>query len=100
MKFNFNYENKEYRIECLDCKSFFMKARGLMFRKASKPLLFRFNTLGIHKIHSYFCQPFHAIWFNHGDVVGDTIIQKKGVVAFPNSPADTLLELPLDWRVG
>lgn len=40
----------------------FGKVSGLMFRKKSKPLLFKFKRPTRIPIHSFFCKPFHAVW--------------------------------------
>ena len=48
-------------MEVRICDTLFSRARGLMFRKKSLPLLFVFKKAGIRSIHSFFCQPFRAV---------------------------------------
>ena len=54
-------------IEAKVCNNIFQQARGLMFKKNSKPLLFVFKNYKKRAIHSFFCKPFIAIWFNNNN---------------------------------
>src|SRR3989338_7180348 len=43
MDYSKSSKGKKFSIEVEECRSVFQKARGLMFRKKSKPLLFIFK---------------------------------------------------------
>ncbi len=64
VKFNFKYRGKKISLDVEECRSIIQKTRGLMFRKKSKPLLFIFKYPNRSAIHSFFCVPFIAIWFD------------------------------------
>jgi uncharacterized membrane protein (UPF0127 family) len=64
MDFEYFIKNRKFRLKVLECKSFLSKARGLMFRKKSLPLLFIFNKEKEIRIHSFFCKPFIALWID------------------------------------
>lgn len=92
--YKFNYKGKKFNLDVLECKTIFQKTHGLMFRKKSKPLLFIFNRKTSEGIHSFFCLPFIAIWFD-----GDKIIDLKYVKPWrpyvkPIKKFDKLLEIP------
>jgi len=94
ISFRFKYKNKERTIEVKVCKNIFNHMFGLMFRKKSKPLLFVFNRKKRRAIHSFFCVPFIAIWFN-----GKEIIEIKKIMPWKFSVKskgkfDKLLEIP------
>ena len=67
-----------------------------MFKKDSLPLLFEFKKAKKRAIHSFFCVPFIAIWFNDREIIDikkvspwkSFILSKKGF--------DRLLEIPLN----
>jgi len=85
-------------IDAEVCESILSQARGLMFKKNSKPLLFVFKTARRRAIHSFFCIPFVAVWFN-----GDKIIDVKQVFSWkfsvkPREKFDRLLEIPSNNR--
>ena len=93
-KFKFIYKKKRFELDVKECKSVFSKFSGLMFRKKSLPLLFYFGKPRRYRIHSYFCKPFVAIWFN-----GDEIVDKKFIKPWifwiqPKQKFDKLLEIP------
>jgi len=92
--FNFNYAGRKFEIEIEECKSFFSKLRGLMFRKKSLPLLFYFNKLGKEPIHSFFCKPFFAIWFDGENVVDGKLVKPWQLSVKPKEKFDRLLEIP------
>ncbi|MGV8152504.1 MAG: hypothetical protein ACP5OG_05475 [Candidatus Nanoarchaeia archaeon] len=94
MKFNFNFKGKKFSLEAEECKTLFSKARGLMFRRKSKPLLFYFNKEVLEPIHSFFCKPFIAIWFNKNKIVDVKSIKKWKPYIVPRAKFDTLLEVP------
>jgi uncharacterized membrane protein (UPF0127 family) len=94
MKFKFNYGNKIYEIEVEECKTTLEKARGLMFRKNSKPLLFYFKKETRTPIHSFFCKPFAAIWFNKDKIIDIKFVKSWGGLIAPKTNFDKLLEIP------
>jgi uncharacterized membrane protein (UPF0127 family) len=99
VKFKFNYKGKKYELDVKECKNIFSKSRGLMFKKNSKPLLFIFNNSKKRGIHSFFCKPFVAIWFNNGRVVDVKLIKSKKVLIKPREKFDKLLEIPSNSEV-
>lgn len=62
--FRFYFKEKEISLNVKECRSFWSKLSGLMFKKKSMPLLFIFNSDKLLCIHSFFCKPFLAIWVN------------------------------------
>ena len=96
MKFNFKYKEREKSIDVKICDNILSQARGLMFRRESKPLLFVFKSKKKRAIHSFFCKPFIAIWFD-----GDRIIEIKKIDNWrfsikPKEKFDKLLEILVD----
>jgi len=92
--FKFNYKGKEKNINVRILKSVWGQARGLMFKKKSEPLLFIFKNKKKRAIHSFFCKPFIAIWFD-----GDKIVDVKKINSWnfsirPIEKFDKLLEIP------
>ncbi len=57
-------DDKKKKIKVELCDTIFKKFLGLMFRKNSPPLLFIFDENKTISIHSLFCKPFKAIWFD------------------------------------
>lgn len=94
MKFSFIYKGKKISIEVEECKSVFQKARGLMFRKKSKPLLFVFKKPVKTSIHSFFCKPFVAIWFDGNRIIDVEIVKNWKFSIKPRKKFDRLLEIP------
>ncbi len=94
MKFKFNYKGKDFEIDVKECKNVFSKARGLMFKNNSKPLLFVFRKSEKRSIHSFFCLPFFAIWFDGERIVDVKLIKSKKISIKPKEKFDKLLEIP------
>ena len=95
MKFNFKYKNINYNLEVEECKTIFSKFRGLMFNSNSIPLLFIFNKPNQLPIHSLFCKPFIAIWFdNNNKVVDSKFIKPWKLSIKPKNKYNKLLEIP------
>jgi len=65
-----------------------------MFRKKSKPLLFIFKTAKKRAIHSFFCKPFIAVWFNGKEIIDVKLIKNWRVFIKPDKRFDRLLEIP------
>ena len=72
----------------------FGKIRGLMFRKKSKPLLFRFKKPTRQRIHSFFCRPFRAIWMINGKVVEERDVKPFNFSIKPKQAFTELVEIP------
>ena len=94
MQFKFNYKEKELETEVKECKSFFAKTFGLMFRKKSPCLLFVFNKQTKIPIHSFFCKPFYAVWFNNDEIVDEKMVKGWRFSIKPKDSFDNLLEIP------
>jgi uncharacterized membrane protein (UPF0127 family) len=63
-KITFNHDGISHNVEVEVMDTILKKARGLMFKKKSPPLLFVFNKEKSLNIHSFFCKPFTAIWLD------------------------------------
>src|SRR3989344_3488609 len=93
-KFKFNYQGENKEINAEICDNILSKARGLMFRRKSKPLLFIFNSKKLRTIHSFFCKPFVAVWFNDSKIIDIKILRKWRLNIKPVEKFDKLLEIP------
>ncbi len=93
VKFNFNYKGKRISLDVKECKSVFSKISGLMFRKKSPCLLFYFGKLRRWRIHSFFCKPFYAIWFNGNKIVDEKFVRPWIFWIQPKKKFDKLLEV-------
>jgi uncharacterized membrane protein (UPF0127 family) len=83
-------------IEAEECRTIWQKTKGLMFRKNSKPLVFKFNKSTRQSIHSFFCKPFLAIWLNNGKVVDKKIVKPFRAFIKPKKRFDMLVEVLLE----
>lgn len=83
-------------IEAEVCNNILSRARGLMFRKNSAPLLFIFNKPTIQSIHSFFCKPFKAIWINKDRIIDEKIVKPFSLSVKPKGEFTHLVEIPLD----
>jgi len=77
----------------------FEKFRGLMFRRNSKPLLFKFKKPTRQRIHSYFCKPFCAIWMKNGIIIEERMIKPFTFSIRPKKPFTELVEIPKSHEV-
>jgi len=93
--FSFNYKGKKINIDVEECRTIFQKTHGLMFRKKSRPLLFIFNRKTTEGIHSFFCIPFIAIWFDCDKIIGIKYVKPWRFYVKPLGKFDKLLEIPL-----
>ncbi|MFA7707693.1 MAG: hypothetical protein WCX73_01975 [Candidatus Pacearchaeota archaeon] len=93
MKFEFVYKKRKFSLDVDKCESILSQARGLMFRKKSKPLLFIFKDKKKRAIHSFFCRPFVAIWFDGDKIIGIKTIKKSKFYIVPDGKFDKLLEI-------
>jgi uncharacterized membrane protein (UPF0127 family) len=80
-------------IEAEVCDSVFSRARGLMFRKKPTALFFIFNNSKKRAIHSFFCKPFNAIWFNGNKIVDEKYVKSWKFYVCPKNDFDRLLEI-------
>ena len=95
MRAKIKINGKEIVIENIKKVSAVGKFTGLMFRKNSQALLFKFSE-GRKAIHSLFCHPFVAVWILEGKVVEYKIIDSWKFSIIPEKDFDTLLEVPLN----
>jgi len=91
--FKFNYKNKEIDVDVRILKSIFSQARGLMFKNKSKPLLFIFKDKKKRPIHSFFCKPFIAIWFDDDKIIDVKKVNTWKVSIKPKEKFNKLLEV-------
>lgn len=96
MEFNFKYKGKNFDMDVEECENYFSRARGLIFRKKSKPLLFMFGKQTKQAIHSLFCIPFIAVWFNGDNVMDIKIVEPWKISVFPCGKFNRLLEIPIN----
>ena len=92
--FSFIFKGKKFNIDVKECKTYFSKMMGLMFRKKSKPLLFIFKKKNSSAIHSFFCVDFIAVWFDNGKVVDVQLVKPWRFYIKPIGKFDRLLEIP------
>lgn len=81
-------------IEVKICDDILSQARGLMFKKKSKPLLFIFKNKKRRAIHSFFCVPFIAIWFDDKKIIEIRNVKPWVFSIKPKAKFDKLLEIP------
>jgi uncharacterized membrane protein (UPF0127 family) len=94
MKFNFYNNSKRYGVNVDLCDNIFSRTLGLMFKKNSKPLLFLFNKFTKEPIHSLFCVPFIAIWFNNDQIIDIKLVKPYKLLIKPKLQYNKLLEIP------
>ena len=94
--FSFNLKNREFNFKVKICNSFFSQCRGLMFRKNSMPLLFIFKNKKRRAIHSFFCVPFIAFWFNDNKIIEVRKVFPWRFFIKPKKKFDKLLEIPIN----
>ena len=82
-------------IEVEVCDAVWSRARGLMFKKQSKPLLFVFKKAKRRNIHSFFCKPFKAVWMRGEKIIDKRLIDSWKFSIKPKEKFDKLLEIPL-----
>ena len=93
-KFKFNYRGENMELDVEVCDNVFSQANGLMFRNDGKALLFIFSNSKLRAIHSFFCKPFFAIWFDKMHVIDDKLVDKWKPSIYPSEKFDMLLEIP------
>ena len=93
-KFIYSDAGKKKEIQVKVCNSIWSKFCGLMFKENSPALLFVFNKEKVLRIHSFFCNPFQAIWLDsEKKVTKKSEIKKRrlSISGFGNY----LLEIPI-----
>jgi uncharacterized membrane protein (UPF0127 family) len=95
-KFLFNHKGKRFNIEVNECRTVLERVHGLMFRRKSRPLLFLFNGEIREGIHSFFCVPFIAIWFNKSKIIEAKLVNPWRFYVVPRKSFDKLLEIPIN----
>ncbi len=98
MKAKIKISGKEVLVEDIKRVSWLGKYFGLMFRKNSQALLFDFSKPCRRGIHSFFCNPFIAVWFLGGKVQEYKVIDSWHWYIAPEKEFDKLLEIPLTER--
>jgi uncharacterized membrane protein (UPF0127 family) len=96
VNFSFKHKNKGFNLNVRECRTFFSKMFGLMFRKKSKSLLFIFNGQTREGIHSFFCVPFVAIWFNEDKIIDVKLVKPWRPYIVPGKSFDKFLEIPIN----
>ena len=89
----FKYRGKKFDIDVQECAGVFSKFRGLMFRKKSKPLFFVFKKPTKQSIHSFFCKPFVAIWFNNERIIDVKFVKPWRFFVKPKEKFNKILEI-------
>jgi len=82
-------------IEAVECRNLFSKARGLMFRENSKPLILKFKKPTRQAIHSFFCKPFKAVWLKDGKIIDEKIVKPFSLSVKPKKYFTEIVEIPL-----
>ena len=77
------------------CDSILSRARGLMFRRKPKNLLFVFRKPTRQSIHSLFCKPFLAVWMYNGRIIDEKIVQPFQFSIKPEKSFTEIVEIPL-----
>jgi len=97
VKFKFKYKGEDKEIDVQICKSVLNQARGLMFRSREfdNNLLFVFSGRRMRAIHSFFCKPFYAVWFDGENIVDEKLVDKWKLSIKPCGKFDRLLEIPV-----
>jgi len=91
----YTIDGKKKRIKAKIMSSLIEKAKGLMFKKTSPPLLFVFSKEKKLSIHSLFCRPFKAIWLDKNMKVTKFIDVKDWRLSITGY-GKYLLEIPND----
>lgn len=100
MRAKLKINGKEIVIEDVKKVSWLGKYSGLMFRKNSSALLFEFSNPCRKGIHSFFCNPFIAVWLDNGKIIEYKIISEWKARIIPEKDFDMLIEIPLNEKYG
>lgn len=70
---------------------------GLMFQKNPEPILFEWDKPVSVSIHSYFCKPFIAEWYDEEDnLILRLLVPPNQDNIKPNEPFVKLVETPIE----
>ena len=81
---NFDYGKKKFKIRADECRGFISKARGLIFQKNPKALMFIFTSKTQQSIHSFFCKPSYLFNFRWPGVSHHSLSLVIGVYTSPH----------------
>lgn len=96
MKVKLKHNNKEIIVEDVEKVAGMKYFTGLMFKdENARALLFDMTN---SSIHSFFCKPFLAIWFNEGKIIEYKLIEPSRTGIKPEQDFDMLLEIPFTKR--
>jgi uncharacterized membrane protein (UPF0127 family) len=98
MEFNLSFKDRHFAIDAEECRTYFSKMMGLMFRKKSKPLLFIFSKMNNQPIHSFFCVPFIAVWLENQKIVDAKYVKPWKISVKSKEKFNKLLEIPSNNR--
>ncbi len=103
MEIQLSYKNKKINLEVRNCKYFFQKIRGLMFRRrGNAPALLLFDLKNPHrfKIHSLFVFfPFVAVWLDDkNNILEIKRINSWKFCILPKKKFCKLVEIPCNKR--
>lgn len=93
--FSFYLKGEKIKISVRECKSLFSHIKGLMFSKSNQALLFIFQKETFQPIHSFFCKPFIAVWFNNNKIVDIKKVDTWKLSIKPREKFNKLLEIPI-----
>jgi uncharacterized membrane protein (UPF0127 family) len=93
MEIEFEFKGKQIVLDGEVCTGW-KKAKGLMFRKDNRPMIFLFKKPTHMAIHSWFCRRFLAIWFRKGRIVDVKIVRPWACCVRPRNAFDLLIEIP------
>lgn len=92
MKIKLKHNGKELIVEDVEKVSGMKYFTGLMFKgENTGALLFEMTNSAIH---SFFCKPFLAVWFNEGKIVDFQLVSPNKSHIKPEKDFDMLLEVP------
>lgn len=93
---NIKINKKNLFIENVEKASWLKNFTGLMFKgENANPILFNIPN---SPIHSLFCKPFLAIWFNKGKIIDIKFINSVKLSIKPKKSFTHLLEIPYNHK--
>lgn len=93
----YTHNGKKKSVKAKVQKNFLQKGTGLMFKKNSPPLLFKFKKEKNLVITSLFCPPFKAIWLDK-DMKATKVQTIKTWKFHISGYGKYLLEIPLTTK--
>lgn len=96
MKIKLKHRGKEIIVEDVRKMSGMGNFTGLMFKGENAPaMLFEMTNSAIH---SFFCKPFLAVWFNEGKIIDFKLVSPNKSYVKPENDFDMLLEIPFTLK--